>query len=154
MRSKCGYHSNTHSDFNFQIWYRYAPDTNAILILIQISTIRYILDTLQTWKPFYFSFRFNYHIHFRYTPNTEVIFSLMQIQVQICTIHGCHSVTYSDFSSPDTLQTRKSFCHLFRSQLQFRYTPDTEVILLLLQTSTSGYSPDTLQTRFPFCHLS
>ena len=107
------------------------------------------MDTLQTRKSFCYSFKissqdtvwihprrgghsitlsdFSNQIQTRYAPDTEVILFLIQIQLSI--------------SSTDTLQTRKSFCHLFRSRLQFRYTPDTEVILLLTQISAS----DTVQ---------
>ena len=99
----------------------------------------YRLYTLQIRKPFYFSFRFNY-----------------QFQVQIHFRHGSHSVPYSDPSySLDILQTRKSFCYSYRSQLQVqsRYAPDTDAIMLLIQIQTSRYSTDTLQTRMPFWPL-
>ena len=118
---QCGYtprhgsHSAIHSDLLFQIQYGYTPDTAVILLLIQTSTIRYRLETLQTRKPFYFSFRLNY-----------------QLQVQIHSRHVSHSVTYPDPSySTDTFQTRKSFCYSYRSQLQIqsRYAPDTVAIL-------------------------
>ena len=92
--------------------------------------------------------------------------------VQIRSRYGCHPDTHSDsdfrcsldtlqtrkpfyFSfrySSDTLQTRKPFCYLFKFQvsIQYRYTPDTEVILSLIQISNFRYSPDMLQTRIPF----
>ena len=87
---------------------------------------------------FCFSFRFNY-----------------QFQVQIHSRHGSHSVTYSDpwYSSntlqtlksfcysfifkfsynSDMLQTQKPFCYSFRFslQIQLRYVPDTDTILIL-----------------------
>ena len=52
----------------------------------------------------------------------------------------------------DTPQTRRSFYHSFRisSQIQYRYTQDTAVILLLIQASTIRYRLDMLQTRQPF----
>ena len=132
--------------FNFQIQYRYAPDTDAILILIQILDSRYNSNTLQARMPFCYSFRF---------------------QVQICSRHGCHSVTHSDFKfryapdtnvililirittyrySTDTLQTRMPFWYLFgvQIQIQFRYAPNADAILILIQTQLS----DTDQTRF------
>ena len=55
--------------------------------------------------------------------------------VQIYSRHVSHSVTHSNSSfryNTDTLQTWKSFCYLFN--IQYRYTPDTEVILSLIQT--------------------
>ena len=94
-----------------QIQYGYTPDTAVILLPVQTSAIRYILDMLQIRKPFYFLFRFNY-----------------QLQVQI------HS------------KTRRSFCHLSRSQLQHIYVPYPEVILLLIQISFSN----TVQIRSRF----
>ena len=130
------------------IQFRYALDGDAILILIQISTIRYRLDTLQTWKPFYFSFRFNYQIQFRYTPDTEVILSLIQIPVQIHSRHGSYSVTHSD-----TVRIRSRHgCHsvTYSDFPQLRDALDTVVILSLIQISDSDTIPDALQTRKSF----
>ena len=72
-----------------QIQYRYTPDTAVILLLIQTSAIRYILDTLQTRRSFYLSFRFNY-----------------QPQVQICSRHGCYSISHSDSTTNFKVQMR------------------------------------------------
>ena len=121
-----------------QIQYKYTPNTTVILLLIQTSAIRYRLDTLQTRRPFYLSFRFNY-----------------QLQVQICSKHGCHSDLYTSsliipsavatevilsliqilVTVSDTLQTRKAFCYSYRSQFQIqsRYAPDTVTILSLIR---------------------
>ena len=86
IHSRHGFLSVTYSDFNIQIQLRYALDTDAILILIQISSS----DTLQTRKPF-----------------CHLFSSLIQIPVQIRSRHGFHSVTYSDFPqlryAPDTV---------------------------------------------------
>ena len=120
-------HSTTHLDSSNQIQTRYAPDTVAILFLIQIQ--------LSTSK-------------FRYAPNTDAFLALTP------------EVWFSPMQSP-----RKSSCHLFRSQFQsqihfrheshsathtdlnpsynFRYPPDTAVILLLIQNFKSKYSTDT-----------
>ena len=87
---------------------------------IQTSAIQYRLDTPQTRRPFYLSFRFNY-----------------QLQVQICSKHGCHSDLYTNsliipsavatevilslIQIPvivsDILKTRKSFCYSYKPQL-------------------------------------
>ena len=52
IRSRYGCHSVTHSNSDFQIQFGYATDTDAILILIQVSRFRYSSDTLQTLMPF------------------------------------------------------------------------------------------------------
>ena len=51
----------------------------------------------------------------------------------------------------DTPRTRWSLYYSFRisSQIQYKYTPDTMVILLLIQTTTIRYRLDTLKTRTP-----
>ena len=111
------------------------------MLLIQNSKLRYSTDTFQTHKSFCYLFKLQLHdtIHIpskhgchsvthsifpqlRYTPNTEVILSLISRY------------------SPDTLQTRKPFCHLFRFK-----SPGTTQI-----QSTYGYhfdvhSPDLQQ---------
>ena len=70
------------------------------------TDFRYRLDTRQTRKPFYFSFRFNY-----------------QLQVQIHSRHGGHSVTYPDPSyNTDTIQIRMSFCHSSRYSMDIPQT--------------------------------
>ena len=125
--------------------------------------------------PFWYSFRFSFQIQFRYAPDTDVILILIQIQlsdtVQIRSRYGSHSVNHSDlFPGPEMLQTRMSFCRLFRFQIQiqYKYTPDTEVIMLFIQKSNivttricsrhgrhsisqtdsvSRYSSDTFQTQ-------
>ena len=82
----------------------------------------------------------------------DVVQSLIQIPVTVS----------------DTLQTRKSFCYSYRSQLQIqaRYAPDTVAILSLIQIPVTvsdtlrheshsathtdlnfRYSPDMLLTR-------
>ena len=179
-------HSTTHSDFSNPIQTRYAPDTAAILSLIQIQLSTTSLDTLQTRMSFW-----SLHQQFD-SPGavaTEVIMSLIQIPVTVrihprhgghsttytdlnfrysldtlqtqkpfyhsfrpfspaqrCSRHGCHSAAYSDFRfryNTDTLQTRQSFWYLFNVQVQLhlRYASDTDAILLLIQTQ----SPDTVQ---------
>ena len=57
---------------------------------------------------------------------TEVILSLIQIPVTVS----------------DTLQTRKSFCYSYRSQLQIQsiYAPDTVAILSLIQNLSLAHS--------------
>ena len=150
IHSRRGSHSVTHSDLLF----------------------RYSMDTPQTRKSFYYSFRISSQIRskhgshsishsdstinfkFRYTLNTEVILSTSNI-VQIRSRHGGPSISHSDSII----------------NLKFRYALDTDAILTLKPTiwfpqcslhgshSTSHtdlnfrYSPDTLHTRFPFCHL-
>ena len=144
---------------SFQIQYRYAPNTDAFLILIQIQLFRYSSNTLQTRMPFWYSFRFNF-----------------LDTVQIFSRYGFHSDTHWDSSfrnSSNMLQIRKPFWCSFRYnfQIQFRYAPDTDAILILIQVqlldtvqirprhgcyfdthsdSTFKYSSDTLQTRMPF----
>ena len=140
------------------------------------------------------------NFEFRYTPGTEVILSLVQIPVtvRIHSRHGSHSSAHTDLNfryNPDTCQTRSPFCHSFKHlpspemlqtwmsfcrlfrfqiQIQYRYTPDTESILSLIQISYSDtvqirsrhgshsvtysdllfkYNLDTPQTRLPFYHL-
>ena len=106
---------------NFQIQYIYAPDTDAILILIQIQTsdtirihsrhgchsdthsdsdFRCSTNTLQTQMLFWYSFRFNFLIHY----------------------------------NSDTLQKRMPFWYLVKINflVQFRYAPDTDAILILI----------------------
>ena len=52
-------HYISHSDSTISFKYGYTPDTEVILLLIHTSAIKYRLDTLQTRKPFYFSFRYS-----------------------------------------------------------------------------------------------
>ena len=80
-----------------QIQSRYDPDTNAILILIQIqlsdtvqmhsrrgchssthsnSASRYSSDTLQTQKPFWYSFKFYFQKRVKYNPLMDIILVL------------------------------------------------------------------------------
>ena len=103
IRSRHGCHSDTHSDFKF----------------------RYSTDTLQTRMPFWYSFRFNFQIQYVYAPNTDAILILIQISssdtIWICSRHGFHSDTHSDFKfrySTSTLQTRMPFWYSFRFQVQ------------------------------------
>ena len=49
IRSRHGCHFVTHSNFNFKIHSRYAPDTAAILSLIQISISRYGSTIISRW---------------------------------------------------------------------------------------------------------
>ena len=109
---------------------------------------------------------------------SEVILSFTQIPVtvQIRSRHGCHSGLYTSslilpsavatevilllirISIPvtvsDTLQTRKSFCYSYGSQLQLQSQIHSR------HGSHSAthtdlnfrYSPDTLQMWLPFCH--
>ena len=127
MRSKHGCHSNTHSTlryssdtlqtwmsswysfrFNFQIQFRYAPDTNAILILIQNQ----LSDTVQI--------RSRHGCHPDTHPNSN------SDTIQIRSRHECHSNTHSDSTlkcSKDTLQTRIPFWYLIKAYS--RYSTDT-----------------------------
>ena len=119
---------------------------------------RYSMDTPQTRRSFYYSFRsiFRYSMD---TPQTRR------------SLYYSFRISKSRYST-DTLQTRKSFCHSFKYQLQFKYTPDTEVILLFIRISTSDIvqirsrhsihvvtysdffpSSEMLQTRISFCRL-
>ena len=79
------------------------------------------MDTLQTQKSFYYSFRIQ-----------------SQDTVRICSKHGSHYVTHSDFNN----------------QIQTRYAPDTATILFLIQIQLSAPGSDALQTWKSFCHLS
>ena len=124
---------------------------------------------------------FRIQIQYRYTPNTKVILLLIRISisdtVQIRTRHGCHSVIHWKFIPfPEILLTRMFFCRPFRIQIQYRYTPDTEVILIFIQESNtvttrirprhghhsfahrnpiSRYDSDTFQIRIPiWCSFS
>ena len=115
IRSKHGSHSVTHSYPSYS--FKYTPDTEVILLLIQISTPRY---------------------SFRYALDTVAILSLIQIlvTVKIHSRHGCHSDTHSD---SDTTQIcsrhgRHSDTH---SDSNFRYSTDTltDAILILIQLS-------------------
>ena len=103
----------------FLIQYGYTQDTAVILLLIQTSAIRYRLDTLQTWRPFYPSFRFNYQPQSSDTLQTRMPFLPLHQKFDYprCSRHGSHSVTYSDPSySTDTPQTRQSFYYSFKLQ--------------------------------------
>ena len=75
-----------------------------------------------------------------------------------CSRHGCHSVTHSELiPSTPFLHTQMLLCRPFRIQIQYRYTPDTTVILIFIQRIKYSYSSDTLQTLTPFlcsCRLS
>ena len=74
--------------------------------------------------------------------------------VHICSRYGCHPDTHSDSDSTystDTLQTRMPSWYSFKInfQIQFRYAPDTDAILILIQRQLS----DTLQIWSWFgCH--
>ena len=92
-----GGHSISHSEFQVKIQFRYAPDTVAILSLIQIQLSTTSSDTLQTWMPFW-----PLHQQFDYPQ---------------CSRRGSHSATHTDLNSSYSL----------------RYTPDTGVILSLIQ---------------------
>ena len=146
-----GGHSTTHSDFSNPIQSRYAPDTAAILSLIQIQLSTSSSDTLQTRKSFCHFFRSQ--LQFRYTPDTEVILLLIQIStsdtVQICSRHGIHYVNHSDlFPSPKMLQTRKSSCYSFRIRYSYNSdTPQTRQLYPCSYRFRYSYSSDTLQTR-------
>ena len=138
-------------NFVFKLTFYPFQDKINKLPLIHMPSI-YSLDTLQTRWPFYYSFRFTFQIQFRYAPNTDAILILIHIfTVQIRSRQGFHSVTHSDSPfryNSDTLQTRMPFCYLFRSrhQIQSRYAPDSDVILILIQIQHS----DTLQIRTAF----
>ena len=134
------------------IQYRYAPDTNAILILIQLSDtvqirskygchpdthsdsdFRYSSDTLQTRMPFWYSFKLQ--------PTDAV---------QIRSRRGRHSDTHSN-SSSDTMQIRSR--HRCHSDSTFKYSTDTlqtRMPFWYLIKASSRYSIDTLQTWTPF----
>ena len=153
--------------FKAQIQLRDAPDTDVILLLIQIqssdtaqirsrhrchsgthsdSTIRYNSDTLQTRMLFWYSFKYRIQIQLRDAPDTNDILLLIQIQssdtAQRCSRHGCYSISYSNTEfrySLEMLQTWMLFYCLFRfkAQIQLRDAPDTDVILLLIQIQSS-----------------
>ena len=76
------------------IQFRYAQDKDAIMIVIQTSTSRYSPDTLQTRKPFWYSFIF-------YALDT----------VHIRSRCGYYSISHSDFKYPDTAQIRSRRGH-------------------------------------------
>ena len=107
--------------------------------------------------------RICYQIQFRYSLDTDAILLFIQIHlsdiVQIRSRHGCHSDTHLDFKfrySSDTLQTRMPFWYSFKFQvqirfrhgchsgslsyftllIQYRYAPDTDAILFLIQISS------------------
>ena len=136
IRSRHGCHPDTHLD----------------------SAFRYSSDTLQIWMPSWYSLRFRFQIKSRYVLDTDAIPILIQIQlsyiVQICTRYGCHPDTHSDLAfrySSDMLQTRMPSWYSFKDnfQIQFRYAPDTDAILLLIQRKLS----DTVQIRTRYgCH--
>ena len=116
--------------FKLLIQFRYTPDTNAILIIIQ----------------------YNLQIQFRYAPDTNAIMILIQIQlsdtVHIRSRYECHSDTYLDSAfryRSDMLQIRIPFWHSFRFnfQIQFRCAPYTDVIMRLIQIQLA----DTVQIR-------
>ena len=89
----------------------------------------------------------SFKIQSRYDPDSDVILSLIQNTVQIRSRFGCHSVTCPDSNySTDTLQTQKSFCYSYRSQLQlrYRYTPDTTFVLIFRSQLQFRYTPDTV----------
>ena len=137
--------------FSFKIQSRYAPNTDAILILIQIqlsdtvqipsrygchfdthwdSAFRYSSDTIQRWMPFWNSFRFSFQIKLRYAPDTDAILILIQIQlsdtVQIRSRYGCHSDTYSDSAFRYILHTLQIQMPFWRSFSTFlKYNLDT-----------------------------
>ena len=147
IRSRQGCHSDTHSYFNIKIQYRYAPDKDAIMILIQISTSDTVQICSRQGCHSDTHSDLNFKIKSIYTPNTEAILLFIQITVQIRSRHDGHSVAHSN-SSLDTLHTRLPFYHLFKSnfKIQCGYAPDMDSILSLIQISSS----DTLQTRMPF----
>ena len=89
-----------------------------ILLLIQNFKSRYSMDTPLHGGHSTTHLDFSNQMQTRYAPDAAAILFLIQIQLST--------------SGSDTLQTRKSFCHLSRSQLQYGYTLDTEVILLLI----------------------
>ena len=158
--------------FNVQIKFRDAPDTDAILFLIQIQSsdtaqrcsrhgcysiaylntwFRYSLEMLHTRMLFYFLFRFKAQIQLRDAPDTNAILLLIHIQssytAQRCSRHECYSIAYSNFKykySPDTLQTQFPLCHSFITYPQHTVTPYTDVSLLPIQNT------DTLQTQQSF----
>ena len=89
------------------IQFRYAPETDAILILIQTHLL----------------------IQFKYASDTDVVLILIQIQpfdtVQIRSRYGCHSDTHSDSTfrySSDTLQTRTPFWYSFFQLTNYNLT--------------------------------
>ena len=125
---------------NFQIQFRYAPYTDAILILIQSQ----LSDTVQIRSRrgcCSITHSDSTQIQFRYALDTDAILILIQTQlsdtVQICSRHGCHSDTHSDSTfrySSNTLQTRMPFWYplRFNFQIQYKYAPDTDAILILI----------------------
>ena len=92
-------------------------------------------DMLQAWRHSD-TYSDSFKLQSKYDPDLDVVLSLIQITVQIRSRFGCHSVTHSNYS-PDTIQIRMSFCHSFKLQIQFRYAPDTEAILILIQIQHS-----------------
>ena len=119
-----GSHSTTHSDFNNPIQTRYAPDTAAILSLIQIQ-----LQVQMRSKHGCHSDPLHQQFDSPQCSRHEIFLSLIQIPVTV----------------PDTLQTRKSFCYSYRFQLQIqsRYAPDTVAILPLIQNLFPAYNCST-----------
>ena len=105
--------------FTFQIYSKYAPDTEAILILIQfLNSDKVRIRSRHGCHPDTYSI-FKVMIQFRYAPDTEAILLLIQIQlqdtVQIRSIHGCYSISHSD-------------C---KFKIQLKYVPDADTILIL-----------------------
>ena len=84
-----------------RIQFRYALDTDAILMLIQSQ----LSDTVQIRSRRGChsdnSFRVNFQIQYRYAPDMDTILILIQIQLsdtdRIRSRHECHSDTHSDF---------------------------------------------------------
>ena len=122
IRSRYGCHFDTHSDFNFLIQFKYAPDTEAILILIQIPPLDTVQIRSKTRKPFLYSFRFN----FWYSPDTH------QTRKPLW-----YSFKDTTWYSSDTLQTRKPFWYSYRINLLiiFKYTLNTDAILMFKHTN-------------------
>ena len=135
--------------------FRYAPDTVSILSLFQTYSPAQRYSRHERLSVAYSDFRSQ--LQFGYTPDTEVILLLIQIStsdtVQIHSRHGCHSITHSNlFPSPEILQTRMSFCCLFRFQvsdtirIHFRHGSHSDTHSDL----TCRYISNTLQTRTSF----
>ena len=116
-----------------QLQYGYNPDTEFILLLIQISTS----DTVQIRS------RHGFHsaTHSELIPNTQLLHIQMFLcypsGIQIHSRHDSHSDIHSKFKysyNSDTLQTRTPFFCSYRLslQIQFKCIPNTDTILMLI----------------------
>ena len=84
IHSRHGSHSITHSEFEVKIQFRDAPDTDAILLLIQTSTIMIQVRMHSRHESHYITHsEFKIKIQYGYTPYKEFILSPIHILVQI-----------------------------------------------------------------------